>query len=110
MSGLIESIAFDSPAAAADAYGGTRTGFTSDVYTCRADFIYQRGDEAVTAGKLTGTAVFKVKIRSCSAARAIDTSWRMRDVRRSVIYNIREIDAITDRFWIWLKVESGVPA
>lgn len=104
---LRESVAFDSPTSSTDDYGGVIEGWTQ-AYTCRADFIYARGAEAVQAGVVTGTAVFKVKLRSFTGARAITTAWRMRDVRRSVAFNIREVDAISDRRWVWLVVESGV--
>ena len=47
-------------------------------------------------------------MRQCAQAREISADWRMRDLRRGAEYNVREVDAITDRAWIFLVVESGV--
>lgn len=106
---LIESVAFDAPTQAADGYGGVETGWT-EAYACRASFIYARGSEAIDAARLQGRAIYKVRIRQCADGRAIDASYRMRDVRRDVEYQVREVDSITDRQWIYLVVESGVAA
>lgn len=104
---LRESVAFDSPTSAPDGYGGTEDGW-SEEHACRAEFIHQRGNEAVDAARLTGSQIYKVKIRSNAESRAILAGWRMRDVRRSVVYNIRSVDSVTDRQWVWLQAESGV--
>lgn len=104
---LIESVAFDLPTAAVDAYGGKELGWTEQ-FTDRAEFIYQRGTEAERAGKVTGAASFKVKLRSHTATRALTTDYRMRDDRRNVAYNIREVDAVSDRHWVWIVAETGV--
>ncbi len=115
MTGLIalpESVVFDAPTSVPDGFGGTQSGWTvpPDSYACRAAFIYQRGSEAVDAARLAGLSIYKVRIRSCNAARDISPAWRMRDARRGTEYNIREVDAITDRHWVWIVVESGVGA
>lgn len=102
-----EAVAFDTPTASVDAYGGVEDGWTEQ-FSARAEFIYQRGREAEQAGHLTGTATFKVKLRSSAASRAVTTEYRMRDTRRSVSYNVREVDAVTDRHWVWIVVENGV--
>jgi head-tail adaptor len=104
---LNERVAFDGETKVPDGSGGFDVSF-GEVFTAWASLEYDRGKEAVDAGGLTGTAVFRVKLRSSAASRAITTDYVMRDVRRGVKYNIREIDAITDRAWIWLRVESGV--
>tara|TARA_R110002124_G_scaffold51390_5_gene148746 strand:- start:26530 stop:26862 length:333 start_codon:yes stop_codon:yes gene_type:complete len=104
---LFEAVAFDEPATVSVGDGGTVDGY-EEKYACRAEFIYSRGSEVVDAARLEGRAIYKVKIRSSAAARAIRTDWQMRDTRRSVTYNIREIDAISDRQWIFIVVESGV--
>tara|TARA_R110002049_G_scaffold23545_10_gene83651 strand:- start:39849 stop:40196 length:348 start_codon:yes stop_codon:yes gene_type:complete len=107
---LTQSVCFDAPVAAPDGRGGIETtwGTDDDAYKCRAEFIYSRGSEAVDAARLQGRAIYKVKIRSSAAARAITPDWRMRDRRRNATYNIREVDAITDRAWIYIVVEGGV--
>lgn len=103
---MVAAVAFDGPTEAPDGSGGVEVGW-EEVHACRAELIYSRGSEAVDAARLQGRAIYKVKIRSCGAARAITTAYRMRDVRRSETYNIREADGITDRAWVYLVVESG---
>lgn len=107
MTHLNEAIALDSPTSNPDGSGGQEQGWTEE-FTDRAAFEYERGSEAVQAGKTTGSSVFRVKLRSSIASRAITTDWRLRDTRRSVAYNIRKIDTVSDRHWVWLRVESGV--
>lgn len=104
---LRHRVAFDAEQLTPDGVGGHTLAWAQK-HECAAAFIYQRGAEAVDAGALTGTATFKVKIRSCNAARAITAEYRMRDVRRGLSFNIREVDAISDPAWIWIVVESGV--
>ena len=104
---LQERVAFDMPTLVADGRGGNERTF-SEEYRCAAHFKYVRGREAVDAGGLTGTAVFKVKIRSCLAALRITADYRMRDVRRGLSYNVIDMDNVTDRDWVWLTVEAGV--
>jgi SPP1 family predicted phage head-tail adaptor len=103
---LSESVAFDRPTEAADGYGGVVQGWT-EVFTCRASFRHERGGETFEAARMSGREVFKVAIRSSVASRQIAPSWRMRDVRRGTPYNVRSVDAVTDRAWIYLLVESG---
>lgn len=103
----IESVAFDLPTAAQDVYGGQENGWTEQ-FIDRAEFRYERGKEAEMAGALTGTASFKVKLHASAAARAVTTRYRMRDLRRSIVYNVREVDATSDRRHVWIVVESGV--
>lgn len=107
MSRLHESVAFDRPSGSTDAFGGQGVAWT-EAHACRAEFIYQSGDEAVQAGREAGRQSFKIKIRSCTASRALTTDHRMRDVRRSTAYNVTDVDAIIDRRWVWLKVEGPV--
>lgn len=52
----------------------------------------------------------KVKLRSSSESRSIEQHWRMRDARRGAIYQVKEVDAVTDRAWVYLVVERGVAA
>ena len=104
---LSESVAFDSPSGTTDEFGGKSVSWTQE-HTCRAKFIYQRGDEAVQAARLASRQVFKIKIRSCVKARQINSDYQMRDVRRSTAYNVLDVDVITDRQWVWLQVEGPV--
>lgn len=102
-----ELVAFDVKVQTPDGSGG-RDSTWSEQFQAAAEFRYQRGVEAVEAGAVTGSASFKVRVRSSEASRALTTAYRMRDVRRDLAFNIREVDAITDRDWIWLVAEAGV--
>ena len=116
---LTERVAFDAPADAPDGFGGIEIGWDKH-YECAAQFIYSRGSESVDAARLQGRSIYKIKIRSCRAARAITADFRMRDVRRGPQqgigadlmpgerYQIREVDAITDRDWVYIVAEKGV--
>lgn len=114
---LRESVAFDRRVTESDGFGG-RGIVWSERHVCRAQVIYHRGGEEVDAARLAGRAVYKVKIRSCDAARRIRAEDRMRDLRRQEqgsdgdyvagVYNVREVDAISDRAWVWLVVEGEV--
>lgn len=115
---LQQRVGFDIFVETPDGSGGQARAWTEQ-FTCLAEFIYSRGSEAVDAARLQGRAIYKVKIRSSVASRAITTDWRMRDVRRGLPdgvtgdvlpgtrFNIREVDAITDPAWVYLVVESG---
>lgn len=104
---LRERVAFDAEQVTPDGYGGQDRTWREE-HVCAAAFKYQRGQEALDAGGLTGTASFKVKVLSCRATRAVTPEYRMRDVRRGMAFNIREVDAITDPAWVWIIAENGV--
>lgn len=104
---LQDRIAFDERVETADAYGGA-TAVWTERFVCAAQFLYQRGDERLAADRLEGRSVYKLKIRSSEASRAVGADWRVRDVRRGTVYNVREVDAVTDRAWVYLVVEAGV--
>lgn len=106
---LQDKVSFDAPVAAPDGYGGVESGW-AEQFACRAEFIYSRGSEGAEAARLEGRAAYKVRIRQSGAGRTITTGWRLRDARRGTVYNIREVDFITDRAFIWLVAESGVAA
>lgn len=102
---LTERVAFDEPTGGTDAFGGTIEAWTEH-HVCAAQWVYGRGDESVQAAREAGRKAYKIKVRSCAATRALTTDYRMRDVRRSTVWNIVEVDAITDRAWIYIVVEG----
>lgn len=106
---LREAVAFDAPGENVLPGGVTETVW-EERHKCRAQFIYARGGEVVEAARREGRSTFKIKIRSCLKARAICEAWRMRDTRRSVDYNIIEVDSVTDPAWVYLVAESGKAA
>lgn len=114
---LKDRIAFDQPAEFPDGSFGNETGW-AERFVRFGEFIYQRGSEAVEAARLEGQSVYKLKVRSDPETRSLTAGWRARDVLRQSfdtqgkpktgVYNIREVDPITDRQWVYLVVESGV--
>lgn len=104
---LIESVAFDPPTAAGDGQGGQEEGWTES-HVCRAAFMYLRGGEVVQQARLSGRQPVVVTVRSCDAAKAIGTDWRMRDTRRGDIYNITTIVPSDDRAWLEITATRGV--
>jgi len=105
---LRHRVAFDAPNGEADDFGGTSEAW-DEQFRRAAEFIYQSGSEAVQAARLAGRSVFKIKVRSCAATRGISTDWRMRDVRRAAEYEIREVDPVSSRAWVYLVVEGERP-
>lgn len=113
---LRHRVAFDRRTDVADGKGNFQGGFVEQ-FQRRAAFIYAGGGESVMAARLEGRGILKVRMRSCSLTRAITQDWQMRDVRSGefvnnvwtgVTYAIKEVDALTDRLWVYLVVERGV--
>lgn len=104
---LRDRVAFDAPTMAPDGFGGqVRT--WSEAHACAARFVFERGAEAVEAGGLTGSARVKVKVRACQALAGLSPAWRLRDLRRGRAFNIRAVDDMTQRGWVFLTIEHGV--
>lgn len=116
---LRDSVKFQEPVESTGA-GGVVTTVWTDRHQTRAQLIYQRGSEVVEAARLEGRPIYKVKIRSCVAARAITTDYRMIDLHRVVYdekgkptvggYAVIEVDAITDPMWVFVVIEGGKAA
>lgn len=101
-------VSFDRSERVRDGYGGGGVSWTPMAGPVWAEFRYERGRESEQAGAQTGTAMFKVRIRRTRETKAIDASSRMTDLEDDLGFNVREVDAVTDRGFIWLVVESGV--
>ena len=105
---LFYHVGFEKQGTAPDGYGGTTTAWTEQ-FTCRAAFFNAGGSEAVMAARLEGKTLMRVRVRASSQTRQITTDWRMTDKRTNVVWNIREVDPVTDgRAFILLRVEEGV--
>lgn len=102
---LHEAVAFDEPTGVADAFGGEAIAWT-ERHTCRAQWVYGRGDETLQAARNAGRKVYKIKIRQCAAVDAVTEAYRMRDVRRNTAWNIIEVDTITNRRFAYIAVEG----
>lgn len=117
---LIERFAFDRPDPVTLPSGVTRPGWVQ-MYQCRAQLIYSRGSEVIEAARREGRAVYKLRIWQCAEARAIQPSWRARDLRRGLPageagdplrgnrFNITSVDA-SDRRWVFIEIEGGKAA
>lgn len=102
-----ELVVFERFSEADDGYGG-RERVWSELETASVSFIYQSGSEVVDGAALQGVSRYKIKARPTSAVLTLTPRDRMRDTRRDVIYNIRKVDAIANRAWVFIEVESGV--
>lgn len=114
-------VAFDRPEVGDEGeYGGHATDFV-ETLICRAEVTYKRGSEVVDAARLQGRSVFEIKIRKIGCAPNIASDWRMRtvgiglpdgngpdDSLPGARYNVREVDALSDKKWVFLIVESDL--
>lgn len=108
---LYERVAFDrradaNPDSPVD-YGNTVSDWVEQ-FTCRAQFIHLRGGETVMASRLEGRHSQVIRIRASVASRAVDTDWRVRDVRTGAVFNVRDITPSDDRQFLDVLCEKGV--
>lgn len=87
---------------------GNEVGQWVEQFQTRAEFIHLRGSEAVMAGRLQGKHTQVIRVRVSSNTRLISADWRVRDTRRNVAFNVRDIEWETNRQFIALTCESGV--
>lgn len=104
---LNESVAFDAPTEAPDGYGGVETGWTEQ-FQARAHFRFLRGGETVQAARLEGRQPVVVTVRAHADALAVTPDYRLRDLRRGTVYNIRSIIETEERRYVEITAESGV--
>jgi head-tail adaptor len=99
---------FEEPTSGSDGGGGVIAGWAPR-FTVWAGLFGAGGSEAVMAARLAGRALARVRIRDSRDARRITTDWRMVDARSNEVWNIREVDTISEagRF-ILLSIEKGV--
>ena len=103
-----ERVAFDEPTGSTNDFGGKDEAWT-EAHVCAAQWTHSRGDEQVQAAREAGRSSYKIVIRSCIAARAITAGYRMRDTRRGGVWNVRDVDHIADRRFVYLVVEGLQP-
>lgn len=100
-------VTFDPPNASTDGYGNTTDGYDTDATVAAwADIRYIRGGEAADAGRTTGSAVYKVRIRSSATTAAITTDWRMRRIADGQQFDLEEVDALSDRGFVWIVARA----
>lgn len=91
---------------------GNPEGDWIDQFTCDAEVIpLLRGGEEVIASRLAGVQPVILRIRSCIAARLIETHWKATDERRpTVVYNIKSIANLDQRDqFLDVLASSGEP-
>ena len=106
---LQHRVAFDKRVEIDDGAGNRRGSF-QEQFKQWASFRPRGGSEGVVAQRLEGRNILGVYLRSNSQTRKIENDWRMRDVRKGTEYAIKIVDAVTDRNWIYVEVQTGVAA
>jgi head-tail adaptor len=105
---LYAKVSFEKLTTGSDGAGGTTTGW-GEQFIVRAGYFNAGGSEAVMAARLEGRALMRVRVRASAQTRQITTDWRMRDERSDDVWNIREVDPVSEgRGWIVLRCEKGV--
>jgi head-tail adaptor len=89
---------------------GNRRGSFEERFKHWAAFRSRGGSEGVVAQRLEGKNVVGVYVRSNPQTRTIESDWRMRDVRTGQTYAVKIVDAVTDRNWVYIEVQTGVAA
>lgn len=106
---LDKRVYFDERQSVDDGYGNTEGGFIQR-FEVWAAIRSRGGSEAVTAARLEGRNQLGVYLRSTSQTRQIQSDWRMRVKSSGEEYAVKIVDALTDRDWVYLEVQSGVAA
>lgn len=108
---LRERLRFESPTSAADDYGNTTEGWTSELVVS-ASIQPIKGGESVMAARLSGTQPVVIRVRRSSDTLEIGTDWRAVDTRSGAVYAIKSPPADMDRRRQYLDIlaESGVAA
>lgn len=101
-------IRFERPVSGDDGGGGVHDGF-EPAFTVWAGMFNAGGSEAVQAARLEGRNLVRVRIRASGQTREITTDWRLIDTRSGDVWNIREVDPISEaRAFVLLRCEKGV--
>jgi head-tail adaptor len=98
-------VSLEAPVFTPDGFGGEACAWAERFQTWAALF-YRAGGEDLEAGVLQGQLSLRCRLRQSGQARQITTDWRL--VHRGTIYNVREVDSVTSREWVYLGLEAGV--
>jgi head-tail adaptor len=98
-------VSLEAPVFTPDGYGGEACTWEVQFQTWAALF-YRSGGEGLEAGVLQGQLSLRCRLRQSDAARLVTTDWRL--VHRGTVYNVREVDRVTSREWVYLGLEAGV--
>lgn len=105
---LVELVAFEKRAVVDDGYGNESAGDFVEEFRQRAAFVFLRGSETVMAARLDSRQPAILRTRNSAQAGLVTTDWRVRDVRKGTVFNIRTITNDNSREMLELLVESGV--
>ena len=106
---LRERVAFEKRATADDGYGNPVSGDWVEQFRAAAKIKPARGGESIQAARLAGKQPVLITVRSSSNTRTVKTEWRVRDVRKDVVYNIRSIANSDERdVFLDMECEAGV--
>jgi head-tail adaptor len=86
---LLERIRFEKRGQADDGLGNVQAGAFAEVYTCAAEIKPKLGSETVMASRLSGSQPMLITVRMCAAIIDIAADWRIVDVRKKTLYDIK---------------------
>ncbi|MDX0498974.1 head-tail adaptor protein [Sinorhizobium medicae] len=104
---LQHRVSFDERQTVDDGAGNER-GVFQEKFKRWAEFRHRGGSETVVAARLEGQNILGVYVRSDAQSRQIGSDWQMRDLRTGTVYAINIVDAVSDRYWVYIQVRSGV--
>lgn len=106
---LRERVAFEQRAVVDDGYGNDTAGEFAEAFRVAARIKPARGGETIQAERLAGRQPVVITVRCSNATRRVTTDWRVRDVRKDVVYNIRSIANPDERgAYFDMECEAGV--
>lgn len=91
-----------------DGYGNRVAGEFVERFKDNAKITNLRGGETVTAARLDSKNVCLMQVRSSSQMGTVTTDWRVVDVRRGTVFNIREIHQDRSTAIYEMMIETGV--
>lgn len=105
---LVERVSFSSREIVDDGYGNEVAGDWQERFETRAKFAHLRGGETVMAARLESHSMVLMTVRKSAKTEAVTTDWRVTDVRRDTIFNVREIHEDKSRSLYEMLIESNV--
>lgn len=94
-----------------DGFGGVIPGAgpIQTVFATSGRFEVRTGDEIVLNNAPRGVSTVEVTIRAQPAARAVNTTWRIRDTRSGRTYNVKMMKPDQKGAFITFTAEGGTP-
>lgn len=90
-----------------DGYGNTVGGWIAQ-FEAAAGYTHLRGGESVMAARLDNRHPVVIRIRTSTAARAVEADWMLTDKRSGVEYAIKDVTHDVGRAYIDLLCQRGV--